>query len=113
MVSISLNMALRKDIETYCFRHGISVPAGFARHAPSRYAIVRLDADPPKLVAKTWINQADVIYYCVKTLVPEIGPALTGAVDILDFGEGRRLRFEGGARLVVEGDFDCGTQEAT
>jgi hypothetical protein len=86
-------------IGDYCAREGISVPPGFARHTPSRYAIVRTHPPPPKLIAKTWFKTADVLYYIEHFLAPELGEALSQSIRILDFQEGEELAYRGGQRL--------------
>lgn len=86
-------------IGEYCARQGIEVPPGFARLTPSRYAIIRTQPSPPKLVAKTWFKRADVIYYIEHFLAPELGEALPHSIRILDFQEGEELAYHGGQRL--------------
>jgi len=95
----------KKKIRAYCDRHGIFVPAGFDRHSASRYAIIRNDAEPPKLIAKTWFNQEDVVYYIENTLREEVDGDINDAIDILDFKNVRRLRFHDSARLETDGSF--------
>ena len=86
-------------IGDYCKRHGISVPPGFGRLAPSRYAILRTHFTPPKLIAKTWSKTADVHYYIEHFLLPELGEALSQSIRILDFQEGEELAYTGSKRL--------------
>ena len=86
-------------IGDYCARRGIAVPAGFARHTPSRYAIVRTHLTPPKLIAKTWFKTADVLYYIERFLQPELADALSQSIRILDFQGGEELAYTGGKRL--------------
>lgn len=76
---------------SYCAAQGIQVPDGFHRHPASRFAVV-LQGDPPRLVARTWFNKTDVVYYLSRIAS---GPVL----EILDFKEGHRLLFDGSARL--------------
>src|SRR5437879_12310014 len=78
-------------IGDYCTREGIAVPPGFARLAPSRYAIIRTHVSPPKLIAKTWFKTADVVYYIEHFLTPELGEDLPQSIRILDFQEGEEL----------------------
>jgi hypothetical protein len=92
-------------IGDYCSRHGISVPAGFARLTPGRYAIVRIHQTPPKLIAKTWFKTADVVYYIEHFLQPELGETLSQSIRILDFQEGDELAYSGGKRLDRVGAF--------
>ena len=96
---------MKKRIETYCVEHGVSIPGGFGRNSPSRYAIIRRDGGTPKLVAKTWFKHEDVAYYVQNTLIPELGPDFHLSVGILDFKDGRRLRFTGSNRLQIEDQF--------
>jgi hypothetical protein len=78
-------------IGEYCRTHGVEVPDGFHRHSASRYAVI-LEGTPPKLVARTWFKQADVVYY--------LRHIASGPVrEILDFKEGCRLFDKCGARL--------------
>ena len=92
-------------IESYCSRHGISVPPGFARNTPCRYAIVRTSLAPPKLIATTWFKAADVIYYVEHFLQPELGEALAHSIRILDFQDGEELAYTGAKRLDKVGTF--------
>ena len=86
-------------IEHYCAQHGNSVPGGFARNTPGRYAIVRVHLTPPKLIAKTWSKTADVHYYIEHFLLSELGSALPQSIRILDFQEGEELAYNGGKQL--------------
>jgi hypothetical protein len=86
-------------IGDYCAKHGIAVPAGFARLTPSRYAIVRTHLTPPKLIAKTWFKTADVHYDIEHFLQPELGDALPQSIRILDFQQGEELAYTGGKQL--------------
>ena len=74
-------------IETYCGALGIAIPAGFYRHTASRYAVVDLECEPPKLVARTWFKQEDVAYY-----IQQFAPARQ--VRILDFKEQQVLEYD-------------------
>ena len=89
----------RALIESYCTRHGIDVPPGFARNTPSRYAIIRTHLTPPKLIATTWFKTADVIYYIEHFLQPELGDALAQSIRILDFQDCEELAYTGSKRL--------------
>ncbi len=97
--------SIKKRIETYCAEHGVTITGGFGRNTPSRYAVIRRDSDTPKLVAKTWFTPEDVAYYVENTSIPELGSDFQHSVDILDFKDGRRLRFTGSNRLQVEDHF--------
>jgi hypothetical protein len=85
-------------IKPYCEAAGIEIPLGFYRHPASRYAVIDLDGSPPKLIAKTWFNQVDVVYYLKK---------LEGGknVRILDFKERDELSHGGGETLARIGKF--------
>lgn len=90
----------KEKIREYCNKHGIVVPAGFDRRRPLRYAVVRRDVNPPKLVAVTWAQQKDVICY-IEGL--QINDAINEAIDILDFGDAKRMRYgESGILEVME-----------
>jgi len=92
-------------IEAYCERAGVSLPPGFARHTPSRYAIIRIHITPPKLVATTWFKVADVLYHIEHALLPELGDTLSKSIRILDFEQGHELAYTGGRRLTRVGTF--------
>jgi hypothetical protein len=79
-------------IKEYCEVVGIEIPAGFYRHSASRYAVIDTGPVPPKLVAKTWFNQEDVVYY-LKNM------AGGRQVRILDFKDRQELVLDGGERL--------------
>jgi hypothetical protein len=95
----------KRLIGDYCRREGIAVRPGFARHTPSRYAIILTHLSPPKLIAKTWFNMADVVYYIEHFLRPELGEALAQSIRILDFREGEELAYTGGKRLARVSSF--------
>lgn len=87
-------------IAAFCAANGVLIPSGFHRHPASRYAIIQLNCEPLKLVARTWFNMADVIYYIEHLAAPDCSPDEVGtAVRILDFKEGVELRYTGGKRL--------------
>ena len=95
----------RSLILDYCAKHSIAVPAGFGRNTPGRFAVVRTDQTPPKLVATTWLKQEDVAYYFEHFLVPQVGGDVAASIPVLDFKEGRRLRYRGSTRLASDGEF--------
>jgi hypothetical protein len=95
-------------IGDFCARGGIAIPPGFARHTPSRYAVIRTDVTPPKLVAKTWLRTSDVIYYIEHVLALELGESLSQTIRILDFQEGEELAYTGGKRLDKIRQFQVG-----
>lgn len=47
----------------YCRERGVEVPVGFMRRPASRYVAIDLGSTPHKLVAASWITQADMLYY--------------------------------------------------
>src|SRR5262245_42382494 len=102
-----------KLIGDYCTRHGVSVPAGFARHTPSRYAIVRTHLTPPKLIANTWFKTADVHYYIEQFLLPELGDTLPKSIRILDFQDGEELAYTGTKRLERVSTFSLSEGDET
>lgn len=85
-------------IRRYCELNGVIIPPGFDRHPASRYVIIER-TEPPKLVARTWFNQADVIYYLeyVADDVPR---------QILDFAECDELQYDRRKSLKRIGRFD-------
>ena len=54
---------LRQKVESFCNSRGISIPSGFKRHSPSRYAVIKNLNGSWQLTAKTWFNVSDVINY--------------------------------------------------
>jgi len=91
-------------IGDYCERHGVEIPPGFARGA-SRFAIIRTHLTPPKLIARTWFNMADVVYYVEHFMLPELGDTLSQSIRILDFKDCEELAYTGGKRLDRVGTF--------
>ena len=79
-------------IKEYCDASNVEIPSGFYRHSASRYVAIDMEATPPKLIAKTWFNQEDVVYF-LKNL------AAGKQMKILDFKERQELLFESGERL--------------
>ena len=102
---------IKKRIEAYCNANGVVIPPAFARLSPSRYAVIRGESGTPKLVAKTWFNQEDVCYYVQNMLIPELGTDFHQSTEILDFKEGRRMKYTGANRLMADGAFECEGQE--
>lgn len=80
-------------------------PTGIGRNASSRYAIIRTHTTPPKLVATTWFKVADVLYYIQHHLSPELGDALSTAIQILDFQTAEVLVYNGKQQLNRIGTF--------
>jgi hypothetical protein len=85
-------------IKGHCESSGIEIPAGFYRHPASRYAIIDFAVTPPKLVAKTWFNQEDVVYYLQNLSAGK-------NMKILDFKERRELSLENGKTLKYGASF--------
>ena len=82
----------RARIEEYCKAQGVEIPVGFYRHAGGQYAAIDMESNPPKLVARRWFKQEDVVYYLQNL-------ALGKRMRILDFKERVELVYQGGARL--------------
>ncbi len=78
-------------IRGYCEARSIQIPIGFKGKSASRYAIIYLE-DPPRLVARTWTVQADVVYY-LNNLAKDV------PMQILDFKEGVEMIYKGGNHL--------------
>ena len=95
----------KKLISDYCTANGIAVPPGFGRNTASRYAIIRTHTTPAKLVATTWFKVADVLYYIQHQLAPELGDALSTAIQILDFQTAEVLAYNGSQQLNRIGTF--------
>jgi len=72
-----------KYSEVICKQSNIEIPAGFYRHFASHIAVIRLDLEKPKLVAKTFFKTTDLNYY-LKSLVVENTEIQTIA-KVLDF----------------------------
>ena len=94
MLERTLQMAEKYTdrIKDYCESSGYDIPSGFYRHPASRYAVIDMEAQPPKLVAKTWFNQEDVIYYLQNFSAGK-------EVRVLDFKERQELVREDGKTL--------------
>lgn len=92
-------------ISDYCTVNGIVIPPGFGRNTPSRYVIIRTHTMPPKLVATTWSNVADVLHYIQHHLAPELGDALATSIQVLDFKTAEVLAYNGSRQLNRVGTF--------
>lgn len=77
-------------IKDYCAARGIQIPSGFHRHPASCYAAIELDGEPPKLVARTWFNQEDLLHYVRQH-------AAGKRLRLLDFKAWRELHVDGSA----------------
>jgi hypothetical protein len=83
-------------IKAYCEEHGVEIPPGFFRHPASRYVAIHTDPTPPRLVAKTWFNQKDLVYY-----LTHLGQGRE--YRLLDFKDRQELHYAGG-RSLSHGD---------
>ncbi len=81
-------------IKAYCETQGVEIPSGFFRHPASRYAAIDVGSHPPRLVAKTWFNQEDMIYYLENLAVGKV-------LRLFDFKDGQELQFRDGRLLKV------------
>ena len=79
-------------IKAYCEEHGVEIPPGFFRHPASRYVAIHTDPAQPRLVARTWFNQEDLVYY-----LSHFGQGKEHR--LLDFKDRQELHFAGGNRL--------------
>ncbi len=86
-------------IKAYCSSKGIEIPSGFLRHPASQYAAIDMGSHPPRLVARTWFNQEDIIYY-LEHLAGERRLQIIDfkAGQFLDYREGRLQR---GANIAL------------
>lgn len=75
-------------IKGYCTARGIEIPSGFHRHPASCYAAIELDSQPPKLVARTWFSQDDMLHYVRQH-------AAGRRLRLLDFKAWRELHVDG------------------
>ena len=96
-------MARRRDltseIEDYCKKLSVTVPVGFHRHPPSRYAVVKTDRSGEKtLVAKTWFSVKDFVYYIENNLMEQ-------EIELIDFKE-RSYLARKGSRLFMTQPLD-------
>jgi hypothetical protein len=97
---------LKERILAYCNANSIVVPPGFGRNTPSRYVVVRIDAQPAKLVAMTWSKVTDVIYYLDNLLKSQMDENLGKCVRIFDFKEGEELELRGSKQLQSKGKIE-------
>jgi hypothetical protein len=83
-------------IRRYCDANGITIPVGF-KNAAQRYAVIEL-SDPPKLIARTWFKQEDVVYYLnhYQSAAPR---------QILDFKENAEFAYDEAKSLKRIGVF--------
>jgi hypothetical protein len=85
-------------IAAYCEQGGVEIPAGFHRHPASRYVAIDIGASPPRLIAKTWFKQEDVVYYLAHL-------AQGRQLRLLDFKERQELQYVSSGKLVREKEF--------
>lgn len=74
----------RQRVQEYCSAHSVNVPPAFGRRPLMRYAVIRVDQSPQKLVAVTWGLLADVARWMEGSLAPELGERLCDSVRVLD-----------------------------
>jgi hypothetical protein len=79
-------------VKAYCEAHGVEIPPGFFRHPASRYVAIHMDPTPPRLVAKTWFSQEDLVYY-----LTHLGQGK--GYRLLDFKDRQELHYAGGNSL--------------
>lgn len=96
----------KQRILDYSAAHSVTVPPGFGRNTPSRYAVVRTDVTPHKLVETTWFKVADVIYYLQHTLSPQLGEHVNHSIRILDFQDCQELEWNGSKQLSAKASFE-------
>ena len=100
-------------ILAYCERHGVEVPPPFQRHPASRFVVIRLDATPPKISAKTFFKKEDLHYY-LRGKVAELGASDASALPlrVLDFKDEVLLIVEPDGRTRPGGPIDSPTTHA-
>jgi hypothetical protein len=91
-------------IRKYCEANGITIPVGFGRNTPSRFAVVLLET-PPKLVATTWFKLADVAYFINGLATPDQPSGVSQALRVLDFKELTELVHSGKSRFTKGSPF--------
>jgi len=92
-------------ITGYCTSRGITIPPGYGRNSPNRFAVVRIDLLPPKLIATTWFKVGDVLDYIENQLDRELGEKTGSSIQILDFKTGESLAYTGKGQLQRIGPF--------
>jgi hypothetical protein len=85
-------------IEDWCKASGVEIPPGFYRHSASRYVAIDISSASPRLIAKTWFNQEDVVYYLMNM-------AEERKLRLLDFKERCELTYNGKKSLVRGNEF--------
>ncbi len=95
-----------KLIEDYCKKQGFVVPSGFNRRAASPLAVVMTDVTPPKLVARTWFNKEDVVYFLENIVMAESDVGAEPPVRVFDFKAHVELEYTGSKRLRKKVDFE-------
>ena len=58
-----------KLILEHCNKENVDIPPGFKRYPASHLAVIRLDGEQPKLVAKTFFKKEDLKYYILTNLL--------------------------------------------
>ncbi len=75
----------------YCTSKGITVSPAFGRNYVARFAVIRGDSKPPKLIAATWDSLEDVRGWLEKSVRPELGDKMLESILVLDLKEGRKI----------------------
>ncbi len=80
-------------IKEYCEREGIDIPVGFHRGTANHLAIIRLENNQPKLVAKTFFNKTDIKYY-IKHILAQLPPNEQGDYPalVIDFKKNQKYK---------------------
>lgn len=76
-------------IKAHGDQHSVAIPSGFFRHPACRSLAIDLAIRPPRLIAKTWFTQEDLLYYLTHF-------ARDRSLRLLDFKERQELTFEDG-----------------
>lgn len=91
-------------IRKYCEANHITIPVGFGRNTPSRYAVI-LQEEPPRLVASTWFKLADVAYFLEGLALPTDESQAKTTTQILDFKDLAVLVYQGKSRFTKLSSF--------
>ena len=90
-----------KHILEYCEKEDVLVPPGFLRHSASHLAVIRLDGEKPKLVAKTFFKREDLMYYISSNLVGLVQDSDGNLpATIIDFKENKNYKVSESGSLV-------------
>ena len=91
---------MKSRILKLCEQNGVDVPAGFHRHAPSRYAVVINRSGAAKLSARTYFNRSDLAHYLDANVQDS-------PYRIIDFEDGVYLERASGNRFHGVGSIDA------